>query len=62
VLTQGEIRKLCERQTKDHRKIDQVIDHLVKCGDMVELDQAGLVGRPTRKWLWQGQDEGNFGK
>ena len=53
-LTQGQIRKLCERLTKDHRKIDQAIDHLVKCGDIVELDQLGKVGQPTRKWEWQG--------
>ena len=52
-LTQGAIRKLCERKTKDHRKIDQAIDHLVKCGDIVELDQQGRVGFPTRKWKWQ---------
>ena len=52
-LTQGAIRKLCERKTKDHRKIDQLIDHLVKCGDIVELDTAGRVGYPTRKWAWQ---------
>jgi hypothetical protein len=53
-LTQGAIRKLCERKTKDHRKIDQAIDHLVKCGDIVELDRQGLIGFPTRKWKWQG--------
>src|SRR5262249_46617625 len=53
-LTQGAIRKLCERKTKDHRKIDQAIDHLVKCGDIVELNCAGRVGFPTRKWKWQG--------
>jgi hypothetical protein len=53
-LTQGQIRKLCERKTKDHRKIDQAIDHLVKCGDIVELNQEGKVGFPTRKWQWQG--------
>jgi hypothetical protein len=53
-LTQGAIRKLCERKTKDHRKIDQVIDHLVKCGDIVEVNREGKVGFPTRKWQWQG--------
>ena len=53
-LTQGAIRKLCERKTKDHRKIDQAIDHMVKCGDIVELNQTGKVGFPTRKWQWQG--------
>src|SRR5262249_48701912 len=53
-LAQGAIRKLCERKTKDHRKIDQAIDHLVKCGDIVELDRQGLVGFPKRKWKWQG--------
>ena len=52
-LTQGVIRKLCERKTKDHRKIDQAMDHLVKCGDIVELNQEGKVGFPTRKWQWQ---------
>jgi hypothetical protein len=52
-LTQGQIRKLCERKTKDYRKIDQAIHHLVTCGDIVELDQEGEVGRPTRKWEWQ---------
>jgi hypothetical protein len=53
-LTQGQISKLCERMTKDHRKIDQAIDHLVKCGDIVPLNQEGKVGKPTRKWQWQG--------
>ena len=53
-LTQGVIRKFCEGLVgKDHRRIDQAIDHLVKCGDIAELDQAGKVGQPTRKWRWQ---------
>jgi hypothetical protein len=52
-LTEGQIRKLCERKTKDYRKIEQVIEHLVQCGDMVKLPRAG-AGRPTRKWEWQG--------
>ena len=51
-LTQGAIRKLCERKTRDHRKIDQVIDHLVKCGDIVEFAWTG-AGQPTRRWQWQ---------
>jgi hypothetical protein len=58
-LTQGAIRKLCERKTNDHRKIDQAIDHLVKCGDIFELDQSCKVGFPTRKWQWQGKREAN---
>lgn len=52
-LTQGAIRKLCERKTKDYRKIEQAIDHMVKCGDIVEVNQEGKVGFPTRKWQWQ---------
>jgi hypothetical protein len=51
-LTKGQIRKLCERKTKDYRKIEQAILHLVECGDMVLLKQEG-PGRPTRKWEWQ---------
>jgi hypothetical protein len=52
-LTQGVIRKLCERLTHDHTKIDKAIDHLLKCGDIVELNREGRVGQPTREWDWQ---------
>lgn len=52
VLTVGQIRKLCERKVNDFRKIDQAIDHLLKCGDIVELDPSEGPGRPTKKWRW----------
>ena len=51
-LTQGQIRKLCERKTKDYRKISAAIDHLEQCGDIVEIKHEG-AGRPTRRWEWQ---------
>ncbi len=53
VLSVGQIRKLCERKTNDYRKIDQAIEHLVKCGDTVELDPSDGAGRPTKKWRWE---------
>jgi hypothetical protein len=52
-LTEGQLRKLCERKTKDHRNIMQAIYHLAKCDDIVELDRSSSPGRPTRKWQWQ---------
>jgi hypothetical protein len=52
VQTVGQIRKLCERKTGDYRKIDQAIEHLLKCGDIVELDPSDGAGRPTKKWRW----------
>jgi len=53
-LTEGQINKHCERKTNDFRKIAIAIEHLIKVGDIVELNQIGKVGRPTRKWQWQG--------
>ena len=53
-LTQGRIRKLCERLTDDYRKIDRAIDHLIMCGDIKELGETLGPGRPTRKWEWAG--------
>ena len=53
LLTLGQIRKLCERKTDDHRKIGHAIDHLVMCGDIEEVGSSG-PGRPTRRWKWIG--------
>jgi hypothetical protein len=53
-LTQGKIRKLCERKTDDHRKIGHAIEHLEKCGDIEEVGPAQTPGRPTRRWQWIG--------
>ena len=53
-LTEGQINKHCERKTNDFRKIAIAIEHLIRVGDIVELNQIGKVGRPTRKWQWQG--------
>jgi hypothetical protein len=52
VLTQGQIRKYCERKCKDHRQIDAAIYHMELCGDITELEDDGSVGRPTRRWKW----------
>jgi hypothetical protein len=53
-MTVGAIRKLCERRTNDHRKIDQAIEHLEKSGDIALLDQSTGPGRPTTRWKWTG--------
>jgi hypothetical protein len=58
ILREGQIRKLCERKTGDHRKIDWAIDHLLKCGDITELDPASGPGRPTKRWEWCGKKRG----
>jgi hypothetical protein len=54
VLTQGQIRKYCERKCDDHRKIDAAIYHLLVCEDIVEVEAEG-AGRPTRRWKWNGR-------
>jgi hypothetical protein len=52
VLTQGQIRKYCERKCKDHRQIDAAIYHMELCEDITELEDEGGAGRPTRRWQW----------
>src|SRR5262249_48753793 len=54
VLTQGSIRKLCERLTSDYRKIDWATDHLETCGEIIQFEQPIGPGRPTKKWRWHG--------
>jgi hypothetical protein len=49
-LTLGDITRLLERKTDDHRKIPGAIAHLVACGDIVELLDWKGPGRPTRRW------------
>ena len=49
-LTHGQIRKLCERLTDDHRKIGKAIHHLEMCGDIEQADKAFGPGRPTTRW------------
>jgi hypothetical protein len=51
-LTQGQVRKFCERKVKDFRMIGQALDQLVLCGDIVKLGFSGGPGRPTDKWEW----------
>jgi hypothetical protein len=54
VLTEGQIRKLCEKNAADSfQKIDQVIDHLLKTGEIEEVTWTG-AGRPTKRWRWIG--------
>jgi hypothetical protein len=54
VLTQGQIRKYCERKCKDHRQIDAAIYHLELCEDVIRLDSEVRAGRPTLRWKWNG--------
>ena len=53
-LTEGQIRKLCERKTDDYRKIGLALHHLEKCEDIKEAEQPYRPGRPTRRWKWIG--------
>jgi hypothetical protein len=51
-MTWGQIHRLCEKKTKDVRKIGQVIAHLEACGDIMKLGASAGPGRPTDKWQW----------
>jgi hypothetical protein len=51
-VTLGQIHKLCERKTNDHRKIGYALDHLQTCGDIIRIEQSDGPGRPTDKWFW----------
>ena len=52
VLTQGQIRKYCERKCKDHRQIDAAIFHMELCEDIIQLKPVDGPGRPTLRWQW----------
>jgi hypothetical protein len=53
MMTHGEIRKLCERKTKDLRQIDQPIYQLETTEEITEVKHEGGPGRPTRRWQWE---------
>jgi hypothetical protein len=53
-LKHGEIRKACERKTKDLRQIDLVIQHLVTTNEITAVEYDG-PGRPTHRWIWGGK-------
>jgi hypothetical protein len=55
--TWGQIHRLCEKKTKDMRKIGQVVAHLEACGDIMKLGASGGPGRPTDKWQWCGRNK-----
>jgi hypothetical protein len=52
-VTHGEIRKACERKTKDLRQIDLVIQHLVTTNEIAAYEYDG-PGKPTHRWKWNG--------
>jgi hypothetical protein len=54
-LTWGQVRKSCERQTGDYRKIEAAIKHLEEVGEIAPAGEDGrteLRGRPTMTWLY----------
>jgi hypothetical protein len=57
-LTEGQIRKLCERLTKDYRKVGFAISHLEKIDEIEEFDpeRADSRGRPAVHFRWIGGD------
>jgi hypothetical protein len=56
-MTWGQIHRLCEKKTKDLRKIGQVVAHLESCDDIVKLGPSAGPGRPTDKWQWCGRNK-----
>jgi hypothetical protein len=50
-LTEGQIRKFCERLCEDYRRIDFAIQHLLKTGDIEEFS-AARQGPQTRHFRW----------
>ena len=65
VLTQGQIRKYCERKCKDLRQIDAATYHLLITEEIIEVDINGVpiedatsvrtAGRPTHRYKWVGR-------
>ena len=54
-LTEGQIRKLCERLCEDYRTIDQAVNHLVKIGEIEEFTpDPPRPGPATRHFRWRG--------
>jgi hypothetical protein len=64
-LTWGQVRKTCERQTGDYRRIDAAIQHLVQTGEIVletADDKDEWRGRPSTAWIYTRQrSSANFG-
>jgi hypothetical protein len=53
--TWGNIRKHCERQTNDYRKIEAAIKHLEETGEIVlerDEERTEFRGRPTEVWIY----------
>jgi hypothetical protein len=49
-MTMGEIRKFLEKKI-DLRMIPYILNQLLTCGDIVEVEGSG-AGRPTQKYRW----------
>jgi hypothetical protein len=55
VMAHGQIRKACERKTKDLRQIDQAIYQLLTTEGIEVVDLPAAAGRPTKRWQWVGK-------